>query len=185
MAEHFSREGASVIVQDLIIDAAEKVAEGLCKSGGRARAWACDVSDSVAVNTMFEAVGEDFGDIDVVVANAGVRRTEGDGATPGKVSGDPLMEMLDMTDEGWQRMVDIHLNGAFACARAMLRRRVPKQLPCNFIGIASISILGGYGPIHYTAAKGGILGLVRGLAFNGGQYGVRANAICPRSLRPA
>ena len=179
MAELFAREGASVVVQDLRLDSAEKVAEAIRGAGGRAMAWGCDVSDSAAVEAMFDGVAHELGDIDVVVANAGVRRTEGDGATPGKVSENPIFEMLEMTDAGWQRMIDVHLTGAFTCARAMLRRRLPKELPSVFIGVASISALGGYGPIHYTAAKGGILGLVRGLAFNGGPLGVRANAICP------
>lgn len=176
---HFAREGAKVVVQDLRLEAAEQVAEDIRANGGQAMAWGCDVSDSDAVEKMFQAVSEKFGDINVVVANAGVRRTEGDGAKPGKVSENPIIEMLEMTDPAWQRMLEVHLTGAFTCARAMLKRQLPKEQPCNFIGVASISVLGGYGPIHYTAAKGGILGLVRGLAFNGGPLGVRANAICP------
>lgn len=179
MAEHFGREGASVIVQDLRLEAAEKVAEGVRGAGGRALAWGCDVADSAAIEAMFDDVAEEFGDIDVVVANAGVSSVEGDGSTPDHVGANPIMEMLEMTDDAWQRMLDIHLTGAFTCARAMLRRRLPRELPSVFIGIASISALGGYGPAHYVAAKGGILGLVRCLALNGGPLGIRANAICP------
>ena len=179
MAEHFGREGATVVVQDVRPAAAEAVAESIRKAGGRALAWGCDVADSAAVEKMFDAVADEFGDIDVVVANAGVRRTEGDGAKPGKVAANPILELLDMTDEAWQRMLDVHLKGAFTCTRAMLRRRLPKELPAVLVGIASISALGGYGPAHYAAAKGGILGLVRCLALNGGPLGIRANAICP------
>ena len=79
MAEHFGREGASVIVQDLRPDAAEKVAEEVRGAGDRALAWACDVADSAAIEAMFDRVAEEFGDIDVVVANAGVSSVAGDG----------------------------------------------------------------------------------------------------------
>ncbi|MYB11016.1 MAG: SDR family oxidoreductase [Acidimicrobiia bacterium] len=179
MGRHFGREGASVVVQDLRLDAAQEVAEAIGAAGGRAIAWGCDVADSSAIEEMFDAVAEQFGDIDVVVANAGVRRVDGDGATPGQVAANPILEMLDMTDEAWQRMIDVHLTGAFTCTRAMLRRRLPQELPSVLVGISSISALGGYGPAHYAAAKGGILGLVRCLALNGGPLGIRANAICP------
>ena len=179
MAEQFGREGARVVVQDLRLDAAESVAEAIRGVGGHAMAWGCDVADSAGVEEMFDGVADEFGDIDVVVANAGVRRTEGDGATPGQVAANPIVEMLEMTDEGWQRMLDVHLKGTFTCTRAMLRRRLPKELPAVLVGISSIAALGGYGPIHYAAAKGGILALVRCLALNGGPLGIRANAICP------
>lgn len=179
MVEHFAHEGACVVVQDLRRDAAELVAKEIRDAGGRAMAWGCDVADTVAIEEMFTAVTDKFGDINVVVANAGVSSVEGDGSTPDHIGANPLVEMLEMTDDAWQRMLDIHLKGAFTCARAMLRRLLPQELPSVFIGVASISALGGYGPAHYAAAKGGIVGLVRCLALNGGPLGVRANAICP------
>ncbi|MYH71100.1 MAG: SDR family oxidoreductase [Acidimicrobiia bacterium] len=179
MGRRFANEGAAVVIQDVRADAVEDVAADICRAGGKAMAWAGDVADTASIEAMFDAASVEIGDIDVVIANAGVSRVDGDGAIDGQVGANPIIEMLEMTDDAWHRMLDIHLTGAFTCARAMLRRRVPRDLPSVFIGIASIAALGGYGPAHYAASKGGILGLVRCLALNGGPLGIRANAICP------
>ena len=84
-----------------------------------------------------------------------------------------------MSDAGWTRMIDIHLNGAFYCTRAMVKRLLDAKQGGSVICISSIAGLAGWGPVHYSAAKAGLLGLVRSLARFAGPVGIRANAICP------
>ena len=69
-----------------------------------------------------------------------------------------------MSDEGWQRMLDIHLNGAFFCTRAFVRRLVDAEQGGSMICISSIAGIAGWGPVHYATAKAGLLGLVRSVA---------------------
>ena len=172
MASAFAREGAAVVCQDLRDDAASAVAQAC---GARAMAWACDVTESAAIDAMFAAAGDRLGVVDVVVCNAGIEHTPGDGAP--EAFG--IDQLAVMTDEAWRAMLDVHAAGAFHCARAMVRGLLAAGRPGSLICISSVAALSGYGPIHYTAAKGALLGLVRSVAVWGGRHGIRANAICP------
>jgi 3-oxoacyl-[acyl-carrier protein] reductase len=84
-----------------------------------------------------------------------------------------------MSDEGWQRMLDIHLNGAFYCTRAMVKRLVDVGAGGSIICISSIAGTAGWGSVHYATAKAGLLGFVRSMARFCGPLGIRANAIAP------
>jgi 3-oxoacyl-[acyl-carrier protein] reductase len=140
-------------------------------------AFACDVADSAAINGLFEAVDRRYGNANVLLNCAGVDRTSGDGSGEGNTGTD--VQVTVMSDTGWQRMLDIHLNGAFYCTRAMVSRLVAAKQPGSVICISSIAGLAGWGPVHYATAKAGLLGLVRSLARFCGPLGIRANAICP------
>jgi 3-oxoacyl-[acyl-carrier protein] reductase len=174
MSVAFAREGAAVVCQDLVDTAAKATADEITATpGGRAIAWACDVTDSGAIDAMFDAASEQLGVVDVLVNCAGVDRTPGDGFEDGG------FQLNHMSDDAWKRMLDIHLNGAFYCSRAMTRRLVDAQRGGSIICVSSIAGLAGWGPPHYATAKAGLLGLVRSLARFGGGFGIRANAICP------
>jgi 3-oxoacyl-[acyl-carrier protein] reductase len=86
-----------------------------------------------------------------------------------------------MSDAGWTRMLDIHLNGAFFCARAAVARML-EQGSGSIVNMSSIAGLGGMGPIHYATAKAGLLGFTRALAREVGARGIRVNAICPGAI---
>ena len=151
--------------------------DAIAAIGGAASAWACDVSDSAAINAMFDDASSRHGVVDVLVNCAGVDRTPGDGSREGNTGSD--VQVTVMTDAGWQRMLDIHLNGAFYCTRAFVGRFVEAKQPGSMICISSIAGLSGWGPVHYATAKAGLLGLVRSVARFCGPLGIRANAICP------
>ena len=171
----FAAEGAAVVCQDLVADAAEASAAAVEAAGGRALSWACDVSDSTAVDAMFATAKERLGVVDVLVNNAGVVSTPGDGSDDAF----GLRMLAAMSDEGWQRMLEINLSGAFYCSRAMARDLLEARRPASLICISSIVSLTGFGVPHYAAAKSGLIGLVRTIAVWGGRYGLRANAIAP------
>jgi len=177
MCTRFAEEGAAVVVQDLDAAAADRTVATISGAGGRASAWACDVADSAAIDAMFDAASERHGLVNVLVNCAGVDRTPGDGSREGNTGGD--VQVAAMSDAGWQRMLDIHLNGAFYCTRAFTSRLFEAEQGGSMIAISSIAGLAGWGPVHYATAKAGLLGLVRSVARFCGPRGIRANAICP------
>jgi NAD(P)-dependent dehydrogenase (short-subunit alcohol dehydrogenase family) len=177
MSTRFAEEGATVVCQDLDEAAASRTLAAIHALGGAASAWVCDVSDSSAINAMFDAASSRHGVVDVLVNCAGVDRTPGDGSREGNTGSD--VQVAVMSDDGWQRMLDIHLNGAFYCTRAFVGRLVEAERGGSMICISSIAGLSGWGPIHYAMAKAGLLGMVRSVARFCGPLGIRANAICP------
>jgi 3-oxoacyl-[acyl-carrier protein] reductase len=177
MSTRFAEEGAIVVCQDLDEAAASRTVDAITAVGGAASGWECDVSDSAAINAMFEDARTRHGVVDVLVNCAGVDRTPGDGSREGNTGSD--VQVTLMSDAGWQRMLDIHLNGAFYCTRTFVDGLVEAKQGGSMICISSIAGLSGWGPVHYATAKAGLLGLVRSVARFCGPLGVRANAICP------
>jgi 3-oxoacyl-[acyl-carrier protein] reductase len=178
MSTRFAEEGAAVVCQDLDESTAQRTVEAIAALGGReASAWACDVADSGAIDAMFDSASSRHGVVDVLVNCAGVDRTPGDGSREGNTGSD--VQVAVMSDAGWQRMLDIHLNGAFYCTRAFVGRLTEAKQGGSMICISSIAGLAGWGPVHYATAKAGLLGLVRSVARFCGPLGIRANAICP------
>jgi 3-oxoacyl-[acyl-carrier protein] reductase len=187
IAARFRDEGADVIVNDLDLAQARATADRL---GGRA--VAADVADSASVAAMFAEVG---GPIDILVNNAGIGGMENDPdralerqerslrQAEEKQAGGPIKTHVDVTvelsDEDWQRMIDIHLNGTFYCSREALKLMNRQGSGC-IVNMGSImGTAGGAGAPHYCAAKAGILGFTRALAREVVTRGIRVNAIAP------
>lgn len=141
--------------------------ESLRARGFVAHAMRCDVSNPGDVQAVVDATIERFGQVDVLVNNAGVSWGERPEA---------------MTLAQWQKVIDVNLTGAFICAQAagreMLKRRYGR-----IINIASVAGMQGNvnGPYYagYAASKAGLMGLTRELAASWGPHGVRVNAIAP------
>ena len=179
MAQSFAREGARVVVNDLVAKAAEETVGSL--AGTDHRTAAGDIADAARVDALFAEVADHYGRLDVIVNNAGVDRTPNDGwemLLKGEI------QLLHMADDGWQRMLDVHLNGAFYAIRAGLpiMLRSTEANKGSIINISSIAGLAGMGQVHYSTCKAGLLGLTRALAREAGPRGVRVNAICPGAI---
>jgi 3-oxoacyl-[acyl-carrier protein] reductase len=127
---------------------------------------------------MSEEIAKTCGRLDVLVNNAGVDRTPGDGTEKLLATGSITPHM---SDAGWTRMLAIHLNGAFFCARAAVVQML-EQGSGSIVNMSSIAGLGGMGAIHYATAKAGLLGFTRALAREVGARGIRVNAICPGAI---
>ena len=168
IAERYAREGAAIVVADLILDAANTAADEIRSSGGTARGVAMDVTDENAVNAGVAATVEIFGGIDILVSNAGIQIVH------------PLEEF---SYAEWKKMLAIHVDGAFLTTKAVL----PHMYKA---GRGSIIFMGS---VHskeasllkapYVAAKHALIGLAKVIAKEGAAHGVRANVICPGFVR--
>jgi 3-hydroxybutyrate dehydrogenase len=164
----FAAAGARVVIADLNFSAARAAAEELDRSGERVIAVAMDVTSESDVESGMAAAVSAFGRIDVLVSNAGIQIVA------------PLDE-LPFAD--WQRLLAIHLDGAFLTTRAALRQMY-RQRSGSIIYMGSVhskeaSLL----KAPYVTAKHGLIGLAKVVAKEGAKHGVRANVICPGFVR--
>jgi NAD(P)-dependent dehydrogenase (short-subunit alcohol dehydrogenase family) len=142
-----------------------------------------DVSRSEEVDAAMASVVEHHGRIDVLAHVAGVddARTKADIA--GHLErGTPLDITASLTDEQWHRMTSINLDGTFYCIRAALRTMLPRRSG-SIIAMSSVAGLSGVAGLpHYSASKAGVIGLVRAVAKEVADRGVRVNAIAPGAI---
>ena len=147
VANALAAAGAAVLVSDVDADAASAAAERICVNGGKAEGVALDVRDRAAAEAAAaHAAGLTEGVLHILVNNAGVTA--------------PAM-FADLTDESFQRVLDIHLMGAVHCAQAALG-----FLPTDGTGriinvVSSAGITGTLGPVNYSAAKASIIGFTK------------------------
>ncbi len=164
----FSREGATVVVTDIIEQRAKDVASLIGERGGRALACRTDVTVESEVAAAVATAVEHFGRLDVMFANAGVT-----------VPGQGTVALEDTTEESWTHVHDTNLKGVFFSIK-YAARAMKTQGGGTIVVTSSASSLAAYPRFTiYTASKGGVNALVRGAAFDLGGYGIRVNAICP------
>lgn len=161
----FAQEGAKVVVSGRTADKGQKVVEEIKLNGGEAVYHHCDVSSGQQIKILMDSAAGHFGGIDVVVNNAFALHT--------------LAPMADITEEEWQKVVDIILTGTFlGCKYAM--PYLVKSGSGSIINISSVGGVLGF-KLHsaYSAAKAGVNNLTRALALDYGSRNIRANVICP------
>ncbi len=156
----FARQGATVACVATTEAGAATTVTAITAEGGKATAYACDVSDAAAVEKLFEAVGTPS----VLVNNAGIAR-------------DTLI--MRMKDEDWDRVIDVNLKGAFLCIRAVTRAMMKARYG-RIVNISSIiGQTGAAGQANYAAAKAGLFGLTMSVAKELGSRGITCNAVAP------
>lgn len=167
IALRLAAEGATVIVADIDEDNGEETVSDIEAAGGNATFVATDVSDAADVETLVQATVESFEGLDILVNNAG-----------GSFDDDrPHL----VTEESWEKNIDINLKGAFLCARAAIPRMIDSGGGA-MVHMSSVNGITGIGHTAYSAAKSGILALSRNIATQYGRHGIRSNAICPGSI---
>ena len=162
-ALRLAQEGARVALADLDAEGVERTAAEIAQSGAETLGLACDVSDGAAVQRTVEQTAARFGQLDILVNNAGIIR-------------DNLL--FKMSDDDWDRVLGVHLRGAFLCARAAQAVMVPRKYG-RIVSLSSTSALGNRGQANYSAAKAGLQGLTRTLAIELGPFGITVNAVAP------
>lgn len=164
-ARRCAEEGARVFLSDKHARRLESCADQLAAETGRRVPWlACDVTDERQVNALFERAITELGHVEVFVNNAGLGGTT---------------NVVDMTDERWDRVVDVNLTGAFRCTRAALRHMLPRGRGSIVHVSSAIAWRAQPGQSHYAAAKAGLQALMRSAALEASEFGVRVNAVAP------
>jgi NAD(P)-dependent dehydrogenase (short-subunit alcohol dehydrogenase family) len=173
-AFYLARRGAKIVVNDngCALDGsdenptiAQAVVDEIRQNGGDAIAHTESISSSQGAESLIrQAVGQ-YGRIDVLVNNAGILRDQA---------------LLELDDADWHAVIDSHLHGTFYCTRAAARKMVDQDEGGVIINTTSFAgIRGNAGQVNYAAAKGGILGLTKALAFELSALSIRVNAIAP------
>jgi 3-oxoacyl-[acyl-carrier protein] reductase len=163
----FADEGGAVAIADVDSEAAAEVAAGIGRKGGQSLAVRCDVSSAAEVDALFTRVREHWGGVDVLVNNA--YWSTGD------------TTIADLDEAVWDRTIEVCLKGPFLCTRravAAMRERGGGSI----VTISSVNALYGVGETAYTAAKGGLISMMRLVAAEYGRYGIRSNVLCPGTI---
>ncbi|MGW1681218.1 SDR family oxidoreductase [Saccharopolyspora sp. NPDC002376] len=166
VARRMLEEGAQVLISDRHERRLEGTRAELAQlPGAKIIAVPCDVTDEAQVQRMFDTATSAFGQVDIVVNNAGLGGTA---------------SIQDMTDEQWNKVLDVTLNGTFRCTRAAVRLF---QAQGNAgVVVNNASVVGWRaqaGQAHYAAAKAGVMALTRCAALDAAPLGVRINAVAP------
>lgn len=168
IAHTFADAGAAVALVDINLGQARQVAAAIEARGGRAYAVQADVTRSAEAAAMLKHVLERSGTVDILVNAAGGFHR--------------LAPITDITDEEWERVIDLNLKTAFFCSRAVAPVMIERRKG-RIVNIASGSGIAPnpYAPTYlpYGAAKAGLIGFTKILARDLGPYGITVNAISP------
>jgi 3-oxoacyl-[acyl-carrier protein] reductase len=177
IAVYLANKGAKLALLDLDDDAMAETVGLVAEAGSEARPYNCNVADEETVVSTFNQIVADFGAIHGVVNNAGILR---DGqlikVKDGKV-------VKKMSAEHYSLVVDVHMKGAFLCAREAAAHMVELGVEEGVIvNMSSIAYHGNFGQTNYSAAKAGIVAQSRVWAKELGKYNIRSMAIAPGTI---
>lgn len=164
----FAREGAQVVVADIVVADGHEAVATIVKNGGKAVFTAVDVAKADSVNALVNSTIKSFGHLDVYFSNAGIV--------------DGLLPCAETSDELWARIIGVNLSGCFYGARAALPHLAKTK--GNVVMTSSVAGIGAMaGGTSYTASKFGVVGLINQLACEFAAQGVRVNGVAPGGVR--
>jgi NAD(P)-dependent dehydrogenase (short-subunit alcohol dehydrogenase family) len=169
IAQAFGREGARVVIGELVEERGQEAADKLKADGYLAQAFPLDVTQTASCKHITDQVLAEYGRIDILVNNAGLF---------------DLYKSEEIPEESWRLQIDVMLNGAFFMTQAVARQAMIPQMNGAVVNIASIGGMGGW-PMRsaYIAAKAGLIMLTEVLATEWAQFNIRLNCISPGVTR--
>ena len=170
-AELFAREGARIVVTDVVDDAGNGTVEAVRAAGGDATYVRADVSQWSDCQAMVNCATDTYGGLHVLYNNAGIFPADDGG-------------VLDTPESTWEKVMEINLKGVWLGCRA----GIPAMIASgggSIVNVASFVALMGAATaqIAYTASKGGVLSMTREMAVEYARRGIRANALCPGPIQ--
>ena len=163
-----AKEGAAVVVGDIILDLAQKTAKIIQDQGGKSLPVLMDVTSLKDIESALNAAVKTFGKIDVLVNNAGVVNLE---------------DVFKLTSQVFSRTMEVNVLGTFLCCQAFANKVKESNSTGNIINIASNAGKVGYaGQVDYNASKAAVINLTRVLALEFAPYQINVNAICPGAV---
>ncbi len=166
-AETFCREGATVIIWDVLAEG-EATAQALRDQNYTCEFMQINAVDVAAIDKATAAILEKYHTIDILVNNAGITRDK---------------TLLKMTHEEWRQVIDVNLTGVFNCAKAIAPIMVEKKYGRIICTSSIVGVHGAFGQTNYAASKAGIIGMVRTWAKELGKYNITVNAVAPGFIK--
>lgn len=163
-AKRFAQEGAKVVVADLNEADVNKVVEEIKAEGGQALGVIVNVTDREQVDKMIADTLEHFGGLDILVNNAGITADN---------------TLLKMTQEEWDRVINVNLTGVFHCGQAAAKVMAEKGSGVILNATSVVGLYGNFGQTNYAATKWGVIGMTKTWAKELGKKGIRVNAVAP------
>jgi 3-hydroxybutyrate dehydrogenase len=171
IADAFAREGARVAIADLNLQGAEAVAQEIRSRKGAAIPVQMDVSSEKSVDSAVTSIVQEFGSIDILLSNAGIQM---------------INPIVDFPFADWQKIIAVHLHGAFLTTRAAMRTMIASGRGGCILYTGSIhSHIASPNKSAYVAAKHALSGLTKSVAKEGAKHKIRANLISPGFVRTA
>jgi 3-oxoacyl-[acyl-carrier protein] reductase len=164
IALSLARAGADIVVTD-ISEKVFEVGKQIESLNSKTLVLKCDVSQFEQAENAKKQITDEFENIDILVNNAGVY---------------PQKSFLEMTEDDWNQVMHVNLDGVFHCTKVVLPKMVERKYG-KIINISSIAgaIVGFSNLVHYSASKAAVVGFTKSLALEVAQYGINVNAIAP------
>jgi 3-oxoacyl-[acyl-carrier protein] reductase len=166
-AELFCKEGATVIIWDLL-DAGAETASTLRKQGFRCEFMKISTTDVPTIENTAREIFEQYGRIDILVNNAGITRDK------------TLMKMSHLE---WQQVIDVNLTGVFNCTKTIAPYMVQQNYGRIICTSSVVGVHGNFGQTNYAAAKAGVIGMVKTWAKELGKNNITSNAVAPGFIK--